>query len=128
MRSSFLAADIVLIPTEASQLDIETLEITVAVLKETEELNESRIAKTIINKAPTHYGANDYKEAKGFIAESFGDYIEPLDQIVRYRSVYKKSFVPGYGVVEMGDPKAKAEIQLLAKEISELTSKSEEVA
>lgn len=125
MRSAFLAADLVLIPTEASQLDIETLEKTVEVLKETEEMNEDRIVRTVINKAPTNFNANDHKDAKEFISASFGDYISPMIQVIRSRKAYKESFKPGLSVVEFGDSKAKAEIQLLVKEIDQLMNVEE---
>ena len=121
MRSAFYAADLILIPTEASQPDIESLEETANILEETFEGNEQRIVRTIINKVPTHYSSSDDREAKEFIKAEFGEQMPPLKQVIRYRKAYKKAMEPGLGVIEENNDKAKAEIQCLVNEIEKLT-------
>lgn len=120
MRSSFYAADIILIPTEASQPDIESLEETASILEETEEGNEDRLVRTIINKVPTTPNARDDREAKQFITEEFGELMPPLRQVVHYRKAYKSAFKPGKSVIEWTDSKAKGEVQCLVNEIERL--------
>lgn len=121
MRSAFYAADLILIPTEASQPDIESLEETALILNETHEGNEERIVRTIINKAPTNYVSKDDKEAKSFVRDEFGGQMPPMKQVIRYRKAFKKSLEPGLGVVEWTDSKAKGEIQCFVNEIEKLS-------
>ena len=121
MRSAFYAADIILIPTEASQPDIESLEETALILEETFEGNEDRIVRTIINKAPTTHSSKDDQEAKRFVHDEFGPQMPPMVQVIRYRKAFKKSLEPGKSVIEWSDPKAKAEVQCLVNEIEKLS-------
>jgi len=123
MRSSFYAADIILIPVEASQFDIETLdEKMIDILDETLEGNEDRIVRTLINKAPTSINSKEALEAKEYVKEEYGEQLKPLRQTLKFRVAYQKSVRDGLSVIEWKDSKAKAEVQCLAKEIEKLTS------
>ncbi|MGI0120064.1 AAA family ATPase [Zooshikella sp. RANM57] len=116
IRSAFGAADLIYIPTQVSQVDLETLDEVVAVLEDTYELNPDRRVKILVTQAPITPGANELKETKEFVNE-YKDEMELSGVVIRSRKIYRTSPRNGSGVVECADSKAKAEIQLLAQEI-----------
>ncbi len=116
LRQSMLAADLLFMPTQVSQYDLEILEEMAGLIDEVKDYNEELKAFCFINDAPTDFGAREIKEAKDFIGE-FSDSFGLCKTIVKSRKAYRTSPRDGRSVIESSDTKAKAEIQLLVKEI-----------
>lgn len=116
LRGALLAADIVYIPTQVSQYDLETLDEMVDIIEETAEGNEHRTVRAVVTQAPVTPGAKETQEAREFLKE-FDQHMTLSDVIIRSRKSYRVSPRNGASVIEWNDSKAKAEIQLLAQEI-----------
>lgn len=116
LRLALITADVIYIPTQASQPDLETLEDLEQIINETQDMNPDRVIRAFVSMAPTNGNSkSDEVNARQFI-NSF-DLIPASKRRTCYRNAYKTSMLTGIGVVEGKDSKAKAEIQTLTKEI-----------
>ena len=69
----------------------------------------------MLTLAPTNPIINEIQEAKEYLKD-FPE-LDMMSTVVRDRKVYRDCMSEGRGVVEMENPKAKAEIQCLVKEL-----------
>ena len=115
LRSAMVAADMMVMPIQASIADLETLDHMSEVISMAKAMNTALAVKAVITRAPTNPSITEVAEARELLA----DYreIELARSIVRDRKVYRDALLEGRGVVEMDNGKARAEIQLLANEI-----------
>lgn len=116
LRSTLGAADIIIIPTQVSYADLDTLPNLVKWLEETEDMNPTRIVRSVITQAPTIVNNNERKEAREILKDFISHF--PLAKTTIYnRKVYRLTHSNGMSVNEYKDSKAKGEIQNLMSEI-----------
>ncbi|MBI2382324.1 MAG: AAA family ATPase [Gammaproteobacteria bacterium] len=115
LRTAMVAADRMIIPLKASQADLETLPHLDEVVGLAKGMNPSLVATAILSMAPTNPIINEVAEARDLLVQF--EEIGLANGVVRERKIYRDAMYAGRGVVEMGNGKAKAEIQLLAQEL-----------
>jgi chromosome partitioning protein len=110
MRSAMTVANLLLVPTKASQADLETFpKIGLA-----RGLNPELKAFAVLSMAPSNLLIREVDDARELLAEF--EHLKLADTIIRDRKVYRDALLVGQGVVERDNSQARAEIQLLAKE------------
>lgn len=115
MRTALTAASVVLVPMQPSQADLDTAESFVTTVTEAQDFNPNLRVLGVLNRASTHATTSDVQEAREYMA-AFPEL--PLAGVVLHeRKSYQRCLEDGRGVVEMKDPKAKAEIQILTQEV-----------
>ncbi|MCE0882915.1 AAA family ATPase [Pseudomonas putida] len=115
LRTAMAAADVLVVPTQPSQLDLETLIYLDKVIGTAKSLNPGLSAHCIISRAPNYPNSIEAQSAKIFI-----NALENLSlsrQAIKDRKIYRDCFILGHGVTESKNPQARGEIQLLAQEI-----------
>lgn len=115
LRKAALAADLMYVPVLPSQFDIESLEGLAEVVDEVRQINTSLAAKLFLSRAAAGRAGDEIADAKDVLADFPGFALS--DAMIGDRKVFRQAALAGKGVVEMNNPQAKAEIQLLAQEI-----------
>jgi chromosome partitioning protein len=111
LRSAMVAADRLLVPIQASQFDVWTLEQMDALVEQAGALNPGLEARLVINRASPHPRVREADEARELLADfpnlAFGGVV------IRDRIAYRRAAGEGLAVAEMPepDPKAVAEIE-----------------
>ncbi|MBR8092037.1 AAA family ATPase [Burkholderia cenocepacia] len=118
MRSAMAIANLLLVPTKASQADLETFSKVNELIGQARGLNRELKAAALLSIAPTNPAIREVEDARELIAEF--DQLELADTIIRDRKVYRDALLVGKGVIELDNSQARAEIQLLAQEFFEL--------
>lgn len=115
MRTAMTAAHVLLAPMQPNQADLDVAGVLVETIEQARDFNPELRVLGVLNRASTHVFATDVKDSRAYLK----DYSElPVSERVIYdRSAFQKCLDDGRGVVEMKDPKAKAEIQLLTQEV-----------
>lgn len=116
LRSAMLAADMIFVPTQVSQFDLETLDDISELRSEISEYNELLKMFIVLTQAPTNFGGRELKEARGYLGD-FAEVMPICSTVIKSRKAYRVSPRSGAGVVEMQDSNAKAEIQLFVQEV-----------
>ena len=116
MRSGLIVADAVYIPTRPSQHDLETFEHVSTIIEETNDLNPGRVVRTFLSMSPTNPSIKEERDAREFLSD-FNQSMPLSDCVLRDRKAYRDASLDGMGVVEGKNMKAKAEVQMLTKEI-----------
>lgn len=116
MRTGMLAAHRMIVTVRPSQLDLDTLPHMSELVEQAQDLNESLVVRSLLTQVPTNHQGTEYTDAVEFV----GDWplLRPLETVVYERKAYRDVIPEGRGVVEWANPKAKAEIQELAAEVS----------
>lgn len=115
LRESLLISDKLIIPTQASIVDLEVLEYVSDKVSQAHENNPELTACVVINKAPTNYRNTESEQAKAYIAQF--PTLKLLDTVIHDRKVFRDGFVESLSVSELNDPKAKDELAQLVSEI-----------
>lgn len=115
LRTGMTAAHILLVPFRPSQPDLDTLSNLQDIVVQAKDLNPSLQVFALITMAPTNPIVQETKEAKAYL-QDYPDF-KLLNTVVRDRKIYRDAISEGMGVVEMGNAKAAAEIQLLIQEV-----------
>lgn len=117
LRAALVVADLSLIPIQASQFDLWTLDRMDNLVEQARGFNEKLRATVLITRGPTNPTMQDTKEAAELIAD-FAN-LTLAQTLVRDRVAYRRSASAGMGVVEYQptDPKAIAEIEALYAEV-----------
>ncbi|MCX7177108.1 MAG: AAA family ATPase [Proteobacteria bacterium] len=115
LRTAMVAADVLLVPTRASQPDLETMDHVNELIALARGLNANLRAYAVVSMAPSNPMINEVGEAQAFLKD-FPEFVL-AGTFVRDRKVYRDAILEGKGVVEMNNSQAKAEIQLLGQEI-----------
>ncbi|CAB3789845.1 division plane positioning ATPase MipZ [Paraburkholderia fynbosensis] len=118
MRSAMAVANLLLVPTKASQADLETFSKVNELIGLARGLNPELKAVALLSIAPTNPVIREVEDARELLAEF--DQLELADTIIRDRKVYRDALLAGKGVIELDNSQARAEIQLLAQEFFEL--------
>lgn len=118
MRSAMAVANLLLVPTKASQADLETFSKVNELVGLARGLNPELKAVALLSIAPTNPVIREVEDARELLVEF--DQLELADTIIRDRKVYRDALLVGKGVIELDNSHARAEIQLLAQEFFEL--------
>jgi chromosome partitioning protein len=118
LRTAMVGAHHLYMPLKASQPDLETSLHMDELVKLARGMNHDLQARAIISMAPTNPAINEAQEAMELLAELHEFTLSRA--IVRERKIYRDAIAEGRGVIEMGNEKAIAEVETLAKEIYQL--------
>lgn len=118
MRSAMAVADLLLVPTKASQADLETFPKVNELIGLVRGLNPKLKAVAVLSMAPSNPVIREVEDARELLAEF--DHLELADTVIRDRKVYRDAILAGKGVIELDNSQARAEIQLLAQEFFDL--------
>lgn len=115
LRTALVAAHVVYCPLKASQPDIETSIHMNELVKLARGMNPALEARLLISMGPTNPVIHEAAEAREILGE-LPDF-SLSDVVIRDRKVYRDAMIEGRGVIEMGNARAKDEIETLASEI-----------
>jgi len=115
LRTGMTAAHLLIVPFRPSQPDLDTLPHMQEVITQAQDLNENLQVFGLLTMNPTNPSVNEEAEAREYFQEF--PIIQPLKTMIYDRKVYRDSMSVGRGVTEMNNPKAKAEIENLLREI-----------
>ena len=115
LRTALVAAHTVYCPLKASQPDIETSTHMNELVKLARGMNPTLEARLLISMGPTNPVIHEAAEAREILGE-LPDF-SLSDVVIRDRKVYRDAMIEGRGVIEMGNARAKYEIEALASEI-----------
>jgi chromosome partitioning protein len=118
MRSAMAVANLLLVPTKASQADLETFPKVNELIGLARGLNPELKAVAVLSIAPSNPVIREVEDARDLLAQF--DQLELADTIIRDRKVYRDALLSGKGVTELDNSQARAEIQLLAQEFFDL--------
>ena len=115
LRTGMTAAHIFIVPFRPSQPDLDTLPNMQEIIIQAKDLNPDLKVYGLITMAPTNPIIHEEADAR----ECLIDYpeIKLLSTMIRDRKVYRDAMSDGLSVVEMDNPKAKAEIKKLIEEV-----------
>ena len=115
LRTGMTAAHILIVPFRPSQPDLDTLPNMQEIIIQAKDLNPGLKVYGLITMAPTNPIIHEEADAR----ECLMDYpeIKLLSTMIRDRKVYRDAMSDGLSVVEMDNPKAKAEIKKLIEEV-----------
>ncbi len=110
-------ARMILIPIQASQADLETLDHMAFLVANARTVNEHLKAVVVVSRAPTNPSMTDTGDAQEYISE-----IEELElsiSVIRDRTAYRRAFRDGVGITEYlpRDEKGILELSQLFKEV-----------
>jgi chromosome partitioning protein len=119
IRSAMVVANLLLVPTRASQADLETFPKVNELIGLARGLNPELKASAVLSIAPSNPVIREVENARELLSEF--DQLELADTIIRDRKVYRDALLAGKGVTELDNSQARAEIQLLAQEFFDLS-------
>ncbi len=125
-RSLLVVADVLCTPLRASKIDIETVEAVVEMVEEARIYNPKLLSVSLLSIAPTNPRINEIAEARVKLGK-FAVTLPLLDSVIRERKVYRDAALAGLGVVEMDNVQAKAEIDMLVRELLALAPQPDAV-
>ena len=117
MITASAVADILLCPSQCSQLDLDTLE---ELQKQTEQIRDLNpdikvfVYQTMASTNPKVV-EGERKDFESYIQE-FSEFI-PLKSVGRYRKIYRDVFADGLSVLESDNDSAKKEVMALFDEV-----------
>lgn len=121
LRSAAHRADLLLVPTSTTVADLDATRIFLSWMDEARDMNPALKILVVISKAPTWWHSNHVETATAALAEIPKEIeFDLADTVIHHRNVYAQALSEGLSVVESDNPKAKAEIQLLTQEITNL--------
>jgi chromosome partitioning protein len=106
LRSAMVAADRLIVPIQASQFDVWTLEQMDTLVGQAAALNPGLIARIMINRASTNPRVREAEEARQLV-DDFENLIY-MHTVVRDRIAYRRAAASGRSVTEMDKPDANA--------------------
>lgn len=115
LRTAMVAADRMFSPVRASQADLWTIEHVDTLVSLAAGMNPNLKAFTLLSMAPTNPRISEAGDATAMLADF--EHLNPARSVIRDRKVFRDAMCEGKGVVELGDPKATAEIQALTEEV-----------
>lgn len=117
LRAAMTVADLLIIPTQASQFDVWTLGTINDLVLQAQALNPKLKAFVAVNRASTNPSVTESDEIQELL-EDF-EQLSLCRAIIRDRIAYRKAAKSGLSVVELQPPddKATAEINALYEEV-----------
>jgi chromosome partitioning protein len=124
MRSAMTVCDILLIPFQPSQPDLETIPHMCDVVNKAKSVNPKLKAYAFLSIAPTNVMRTVIDQSRQVITDAIANYpvISLLSTVIYNRAVYAACMSEGLGVVEMDGKspsieKAKEEVRQLVQEV-----------
>ena len=114
-RSALLIADVLIIPTQPSQTDIEVLPFVLKLVNTAKQANKNLETFVLLNKAPTNNKSTEIDAALEILQQVKS--IKTLKSILRDRKQFRDAMIEGKSVLEMGSSKAKDELNEFLVEI-----------
>ena len=114
-RSALLTADVLIIPTQPSQTDIEVLPFVLKLVNTAKQVNKNLETFVVLNKAPTNNKSTEIEAALELLHQVKS--IKTLNTILRDRKQFRDAMIEGKSVLEMGSSKAKDELNEFLVEI-----------
>lgn len=114
-REALLISDKLIVPTQASIVDLEVLGYVSDKVTQAHKNNPNLLAYVVINKAPTNYRNTEAEQAQAYIAQ-FPTF-KLLDTVLHDRKAFRDGFVESLSVTELSDIKARDEISQLVSEV-----------
>jgi len=114
-RSALLTADVLIIPTQPSQTDIEVLPFVLRLVNTAKQVNKNLKTFVVLNKAPTNNKSTEIDAALELLQQVKS--VKTLNTIVRDRKQFRDAMIEGKSVLEMGSSKAKDELNEFLVEI-----------
>jgi chromosome partitioning protein len=118
LRSALVAANIILVPMKASQIDLWAADRVNKLISTAINFNRLLKVRAVISMAPTNPKVLECSEALEALAEH--ENLKISKSIIMERKIYRDSIIEGKGVVEMADIKANDEIETLVNEIENI--------
>jgi len=117
LRASLVRADLVVIPVQASQFDLWTLDRMDAMVKLASSYNPNLQVKILITRASTNHAVTETASAAELVAQF--ETFTMASTIIKDRIAYRRAAAAGKCVTEMYNPadKATAEITRLYQEV-----------
>ncbi len=114
-RSALLIADVLIIPTQPSQTDIEVLPFVLRLVNAAKQVNKKLETFVVLNKAPTNTKSTEIDAALELLQQVKS--VKTLNTIVRDRKQFRDAMIEGKSLLEMGSSKAKDELNEFLVEI-----------
>jgi len=118
LRASLVRADMAVIPVQASQFDLWTLDRMEEMVKLAAEYNPGLVVKILVTRASTNQFVAEARKAAELIDEF--EAFNLADTVIKDRIAYRRAAAEGKGVTEIAKSehdKAAREIRALYKEI-----------
>ena len=106
-REALLISDKLIVPTQASLLDLEVIPYLQEKINLAKQDNDGLKAYVVINKAPTHYQNNEISEAQKYLAEY--PVFKLVNTVLKDRKQFRDAIIESKAVAEMNSSKAKDE-------------------
>lgn len=114
-REALLISDKLIVPTQASILDLELLPYIADKVETAHKLNPELKAYIVINRANANPKNNEVSEAKKFIAKY--PIFKLLNTVIHDRKQFRDAIIGGLSVSEMGSSKAHDELNKFLIEV-----------
>ena len=114
-REALLISNKLIVPTQASLLDLEVMPYLEEKIKIAQEQNKDLEAFVLINRAPTNPKSTEVEQAKKYLAD-FPTF-KLLNTILRERKQFRDAIIESKSVTEMSSSKARDELNELLIEI-----------
>ena len=115
MRTAMTAAHQLLVLTQSSQFDLDTLETVDRLIDTARDFNPDLRVRGALTRVSTNTFESESGDAREYLAD-FPN-IEPLATVLYERKAYRDVVGEGLGVVEWKNPKAAREIRGLVEEL-----------
>ncbi|UYZ69730.1 ParA family protein (plasmid) [Moraxella bovis] len=114
-REALLVCDKLIVPTQASLLDLEVIPYLSQRVEEAKKDNTNLQTYVVINKAPTNPKNNEIAQAKDYLA----DYpiFKLTNTVIHDRKQFREAIIESLSVTEMGSSKAKDEMNAFLIEV-----------
>lgn len=118
IRQAIVAADLVIMPSKASQLDLWSLADTVNLLTEARALSGKEIrAGILLNMVPPSPNSRFHNEAAEAIKGAWGEAVFLFDAFLTERAAFKRGIDTGKSTIDQGDSRATSELLGLYEEV-----------
>lgn len=118
MRSGLIAIDYLISPFQASQFDIDTTVEMDNLIRKAKLINRKLKSNSILSRLSTNPMVDERQEA--LVALEEYKTLQPLDDVIYERKIYKDAAKIDRGVIEMNNKKAIQEIEAIASGIFNL--------
>ncbi len=116
VRSAMIETDFLIIPSRASQLDVETLYNFSQVIEDGKIYNPDLKSMIVFNSTPTNFRNKEKEEAINLL-EQMDIQIDILDSFISDRKVFRDSMSQAKSIFELTNDKAKEEFKHFMDEI-----------
>jgi chromosome partitioning protein len=116
LRSALLVSNVLVTPLRPSEADLRIVENVAALVASAQALNPSLTAAMLLNFVPTNVKNGEGTEARDVLGQRFSQ-LRTLSHYLSDRKAYRDAYRGGWGVIEMDDAKAAAEVAAVAEEI-----------